>query len=163
MTPGSPRLRRHLIGTVSNQLQPSAFFSARSLTVTRVASPTISLPYLTSERISFTEHRPLKTPNPRKIDSLTVLAIPGGSQVGDWRLKSTVLVQLRHGRRQWVATTWLERMAEYGAGDTEADAIADLVTSLGEYRESLESREKKLGKSAKGELRHLQRLIERWF
>lgn len=147
--------------TVSNQLQPSAFFSAHSLAVTPTVSPTISPFCQTNEEVRFVVQKPLKTPNPSKIESLMVLAVPRGSEIGDWRLESVVLVQLRRGRRQWVATTWLEGMAEYGAGDTVADATADLVTSLGEYRVSLEKRENRLEASAQVELAHLRRLIER--
>jgi len=87
--------------------------------------------------------------------------LPRDSEIGDWRLKSIILVQIRTTRKEWLATTWLEGIAEYGVGEGGSEAIIDLVVSLGEYRESLEKREVNLGDSARRELDYLRRLIER--
>ena len=50
--------------------------------------------------------------------------------------------------------------SEYGISAVAPDAITDLIISLGEYRESLERREERLGDSALRELSALRRLIE---
>ena len=76
-------------------------------------------------------------------------------------MKSVILVQVSRTRRESVATTWLEGVAEYGTGAGDNEAISDLVVSLGEYRKALEKRERKLGDSARKELDCLRRLIER--
>ena len=115
----------------------------------------------TSPRIRITAHKAAKTPNIRKPKSVTVVSIPHDTQIAGWRLKSLLLVQLTPARRELVAETWLEGLAEYGTAENEADAITDLVVSLGEYGEALESREKNLGDSARKELDYLRRLIER--
>ena len=75
-------------------------------------------------------------------------------------MESVMLVQISHARRESVATIWLEGIAEYGTGAGDSEAISDLVVSLGEYRKSLEKRERKLGDSARKELDCLVRLIE---
>ena len=149
--------------SVSNQIEPSAFFTCPSFSVTHIASPTFSLPFQTTEEFEYLVHKALKTPNPRKIDSLTVRAISSDSsdsQICGWHLLSTLLVQLRRSRKTWVATTWLESVAEYGAGDTEVEAIEDLITSLGEYCLALEKRENQLGESAQRELARLRALLQ---
>jgi hypothetical protein len=68
---------------------------------------------------------------------------------------------MRRVGREWVATTWLEGVLEYGNGATANDSLADLIVSIGEYRESLERREEDLGDSALRELSYLRRLISR--
>ena len=70
-------------------------------------------------------------------------------------------MQIRYTPKEYVAATWLEGIAEYGAAQGQTEAVADLVVSLGEYKESLEKRETKLGDSARRELDYLRRLIKR--
>ena len=153
------------MSTISSQLTASAFFSSPEIGLVALSSPPIRFDWLTNPEFKpLVLHKPVKTPNPRKADSLTVpayLVISNDSQIGDWRLKSVMVVQLRRTRKQWLATTWLEGVAEYGTAETDGEAITDLVVSLGEYRESLEKREKKLGDSARNELAYLRNLIER--
>lgn len=50
---------------------------------------------------------------------------------------------------------------EYGIGETVESAIEDLLTSLSDYRESLEAREEKLAESEANDLAELRRLIRR--
>ena len=114
----------------------------------------------TSLGIMLTVHKPVKTPGYRKMNSLTVLSIPRDSTVAGWHLKSLLVVQISHKRKELVATTWLEGVAEYGTAKNENEAIADLIVSLGEYLEVLEGRENNLGDSARNELDCLRRLIE---
>ena len=121
----------------------------------------VELNWATSAEIKLKPHKPIKTPNPRKLDSLAVLCIPRDSTIDDWRLKSLMVVQLRRMRKECLATTWLEGMAEYGTGYTDGEAITDLVVSVGEYRESLKQREERLCDSAQRELALLRKLIER--
>ena len=146
--------------TADNQLPASAFASSPELRALWSPSSLIRSHWVTSEEIGLTIHKPAKTPNPRKLDSLTVLSVPRDTRMGNWRLKSLLMVQLRRTRRQWVATAWLEGTAEYGTAETVGEAIMDLVDSLGEYLESLEKRADTLGDSAQRELAYLRNLIE---
>jgi len=149
----------------------SAFVSNPEIRVAAVPSLPIKLKSETSSEIIFIMHNPGNTltsgkPNTVKLthgrfNTLTVFTLPRDSEIGDWRLKSIILAQIRHTRKEWLATTWLEGIAEYGVGEDTSDAIIDLVVSLGEYRESLEKQEANLGDSAQRELDHLRRIIER--
>ena len=131
----------------SSQPASTAFLSERAW----VTGPEI--------RISVV-HKPGGIPNPRRLGSLTVLPIPRDTQIGVWRVKSVIMLQIRRTRKQWLTSTWLEGIAEYGTGKTEDEATTDLISSLGEYRASLEALEERLSESARNELRHLQGLIE---
>lgn len=149
------------MNTASNGLITSAHVYDRQVQVVPLSSPLIQLSWSTSPQIRLTVHKPVKTPSVRKPNTLTVLAIPRDSEIGGWRLKSVMLVQISHSRRGSAATTWFESVAEYGTGQGEAEAITDLVVSLGEYLEALEKRQKELGDSAQKELDYLRRLINR--
>ena len=146
--------------TIGNQLPASAFVSHREIRVVSSSSPPIELMSQTSPEVKLVLPKPGRTPNPRKLESLRVLAVPPGTDIAGWLLKSVLLVQLRRARKEWLAVTWLEGIGEYGTAETDDEAIADLVVSVGEYRASLEKREKKLGDSALRELAYLRRLIE---
>jgi len=141
----------HTPTTFTNELHASAFVSSESIFVEVSSGPTIELPH----------QKPVGTPNPHTQESTTVLAIPS-REIGEWRLKTTLLVQLvPSSSHEWLAMTWLEGVPEYGTGEGDVEAIEDLVASIGEYRESLERREDKLGESAKRELGYVKRLVER--
>ena len=61
-----------------------------------------------------------------------------GTLIGNsgWMLDLDLGVDLEAGETFAVASnSWID---EYGHGDTESDAIGDLLSSLGEFRESLE-------------------------
>ena len=147
--------------TISNEIPSSAFISNPEIRIMAFPSPPIELKSETSPEIIFVMHNPGKTLTRGRSNTVTVLTLPRDSEIGDWRLKSIILVQIRTTRKEWLATTWLEGIAEYGVGEGGSEAIIDLVVSLGEYRESLEKREVNLGDSARRELDYLRRLIER--
>jgi hypothetical protein len=94
-------------------------------------------------------------------DSNFVISIPQGTEVDDWSVNAIIVVQMRRVRKEWVATTWLEGVIEYGNGASADDSLADLIVSIGEYRESLERRAEQIGDSALSELSYLRRLISR--
>ena len=94
------------------------------------------------------------------------LAIGGGLFIlsrgrswDEWSLKTDLMVGITTCPQGWLATTHLD-IAEYGFGKSLDEAVADLLTSLSDYRESLESREERLGQSAKGDLNKLRKLVE---
>lgn len=147
--------------TLSNEIPSSAFVSNPEICIVAFPSLPIELKSETSPEISFVVHNPGKTLTRGKSNTLTVLTLPRDSEIGDWRLKSIILVQIRHTQKEYLATTWLEGIAEYGVGKGESEAIIDLVVSLGEYRDSLEKQEVNLGDSARRELDYLRRIIER--
>ena len=160
------------MSTGTNKLKASAFVSNPIIRAVPLSNPPIIrvVPLSSSPlqwemegsaEIRLVVHKPVKTPISRKPSSVTVLLIPRKSEIGGWRLKSVMLVQVSRARRESVATIWLEGVAEYGTGAEDDEAISDLVGSLGEYRKALEKRERKLGGSARKELDCLRRLIER--
>ena len=114
----------------------------------------------TSEHITYDVGKPGMTPKLRNQDGLTVIAIPRKSTISDWRLKSTLIIQVRRTKKEWLAETWLEGISEYGLGQNESDAITDLIVSLGEYYKSLKMRKRKLGDSALKDIATLEKLIE---
>ena len=146
---------------VSNKVDAAAFVSSPEVWVTPSSNPAIQCKLETGQDIRLLVHKPIKTPSLRRPNSLTVFSILPNSEMGGWRLKSVLLAQVSRARRESLAVTWLEAVAEYGTGKGDGEAITDLVVSLGEYLESLEKRAKKLGSSAQRELDCLRRLIER--
>ena len=103
------------------------------------------------------------TSTPRLVgdEALTLITVLRDSIIGDWRLVDSLVGQVQRGPNKVLATTWLEGLVEYGEGRTDAEAIEDLVVSLGEYRESLEQREARLEESAAIDLKCLRRIVER--
>lgn len=92
--------------------------------------------------------------------TVSVVSLPKGLQIHGWRLKSLLLAILEADEEGVVANAWLYGVNEYGTGQTEEEAITDLVHSLGEYRQSLEERECRLSPSAKSDLLQLRALVE---
>jgi hypothetical protein len=87
--------------------------------------------------------------------------IPRGSTWDAWELATSLMVTLSTSSESWLATTYLETdIPEYGAGASQKEAIADLLTSLSDYRESLEGREERLGPPAVGDLTKLRTLLQ---
>ena len=75
-----------------------------------------------------------------------------------WELATDLTVIVRTSREEVLANTHMT-VQEYGVGSTLDEAIQDLLTSLSDYRESLEAREKTLGKEALEDLKQLRALI----
>jgi hypothetical protein len=93
-------------------------------------------------------------------ESISLVVLPKGWLCeGGKRLKSVLLVQIKISLDGVLASTYLEA-EEYGAGDNYTEAIRDLLTSLVEYLESLQSRKEKLGDSALRDLNRLEQLFE---
>lgn len=74
-------------------------------------------------------------------------------------MSTSLMVNIEVSEQGWLATTYLAELAEYGFGTSQEDAISELLTSLSDYRVSLEKREERLGPSAKDELTKLRGLI----
>ena len=148
--------------TSTNTLDASAFVSNPRVFIEVWPSPLIEVHSQTGPTVQFSVHRPVKTPHFPKAESTTVFIITKDSKIRGWHLKSVLLAQIQPtSRRGWVATTWLEGVAEYGVAKSASEAVEDLVISIGEYLESLENRVENLGDSAKRELDYLRKLIER--
>ena len=93
-------------------------------------------------------------------EATSLVVIPPGLKVeGLPPLSMVLLAQLKVSRRGVLAITYLDA-EEYGAGQTEAEAIMDLVSSLAEYKDSLEKRELRLAEGAIADLAKLRRLFE---
>ena len=103
--------------------------------------------------------KPVGTPRPRGAETVAVFTAVAGTPAGDWQLKLPLIVEARPARREWMATTWLEGVQEYGHGADLAHAFADLLSSIGEYLTSLEAHEPALGEQAIRELAYLRRLL----
>jgi len=95
--------------------------------------------------------------NPAFSEGLYLL--PKQTSWGDtWELKSDLLVQVRISHEQVLALTYLT-VPEYGTGTSLESAIYNLLTSLSEYYQLLESREDRLGPPGKEDLARLRMLI----
>ena len=89
-----------------------------------------------------------------------LLLIPKKRTWEGWTLASDLMVEIKTSDQEVLATTFLT-VAEYGSGSSMEDAVDDLLTSLSEYRESLERREERLGQSAVDDLAKLRKLLNR--
>ena len=84
--------------------------------------------------------------------------IPYGHTWDDcWELAADLHIEVGASPEE-VVVTCLD-LQEYGTGDSLESAITDLLTSLSDYRLSLESREANLAPSASKDLRILRRLV----
>ena len=93
-------------------------------------------------------------------EALGLIVIPAGWEFSrGYRLRSVLLVQLLTSEEGVLATTYLET-EEYGWGNTGNEAITDLMSSLVEYIESLESRREKLSEKSMLDLTKLHQLIQ---
>ncbi len=77
---------------------------------------------------------------------------------GAWELTADLLIEAATSEKEAAAVTLLT-VQEYGAGASLSDAVEDLLTSLRDYRQSLEAREGKLGPSAEEDLQALRALL----
>lgn len=77
-----------------------------------------------------------------------------------WVLKSYLLAIIHTSWDEVRASTYLT-VQEYGVGPSVEAAIHDLLTSLSDYYQSLESREERLGPPGKQDLERLRSLIGR--
>lgn len=86
--------------------------------------------------------------------------IPAGHSWDDrWELTADLQVEVNISQEEVVAVTCLA-LQEYGAGDSLESAVTDLLTSLSDYYQSLESRAGKLGTPASKDLSILRRLLQ---
>ena len=148
------------MNTVSNALSDLPFVSDSNIRVMPSSSIPAEITPETSPEIMITFCKTGTTRTQRRQSSLTVLAIPGGTKISGWHVKSVMLVQVSRTRKESVATIWLENVVEYGVGKKDNEAIIDLIVSIGEYKQSLEKLKKKLGDSSRKDLENLCKLIE---
>jgi len=92
-------------------------------------------------------------------ESTSLVMIPEGFKAEGYpQLRTLLLAHLKVSRRGVLATSYLDA-EEYGAGQTEQEAVFDLVSSLAEYKVSLEEREGRLSDGALADLAKLRRLF----
>ena len=82
--------------------------TSRRISLPQQTSPTAILRVETSPELSLIVQAPGRTLDSRRYDSVTVRPIDRRTQVGEWFLRESLLVELRPIRRQRLATTWLE-------------------------------------------------------
>ena len=88
--------------------------------------------------------------------------IPSGcSWSSDWELTGDLAVEVKTSEDETLAVARHLAVEEYGAGASLEEAVQDLLTSLSEYRESLEEREARLGAPAAADLSKLRSIIRR--
>jgi len=150
-----------LVVNVSNELNASAFVSSAVLTLEPTIIPFIQWQSQGSPEMDYAVRESIQTPIVTTPQSVTVLSIPMDTELAGWYIKSLLLTEIQHTPEGSIAKTWLEGVCEYGTSKDENEALSDLVTSLGEYRESLEDREDSLGESARKDLIYLRKLIDR--
>jgi len=89
-----------------------------------------------------------------------LIVMAGGFKVENYPpLREVLLAQLKVSRAGVLAITYLDT-EEYGSGQTEDQAVADLISSLAEYKDSLEQREDRLSEEAMADLSKLRRLFD---
>lgn len=84
----------------------------------------------------------------------------GHAWEGGWELARDLWVEIRTTSEETLAVTRLT-VEEYGTGASVEEAVQDLLTSLSEYRESLEEREERLGVPAVADLAKLRKILRR--
>ena len=91
-----------------------------------------------------------------------VHVIPSGySWSGDWELAADLVVEIQTSGQKVLAVAHQLTVEEYGSGTSLEEAVQDLLTSLPDYRESLEEREERLGAPAVADLARLRKVIRR--
>ena len=91
-----------------------------------------------------------------------LLVIPSDcSWDGDWELAGDLVVEIQTSEQEVLAIARQLTIEEYGAGASLEEAVRDLLTSLSEYRESLEEREERLGAPAVADLAKLRKILRR--
>ena len=89
-----------------------------------------------------------------------LIMIDAGCTWDAWELATSLMITVSVSPESWLATTYLESdVPEYGLGESYGEAIADLLTSLSDYRASLEGREDRLGPPAVSDLAKLRTLL----
>jgi len=83
-----------------------------------------------------------------------------GDMFGRWRLRGGLTVRLQTIEDGWLADTMVGPLAEYGVGPTEDDAVADLVSSLGDLLTSYTRYAEELHPHALAELTALREYVE---
>ena len=84
----------------------------------------------------------------------------GHRWMGTCELLGDLFIQTSQSEGQFVAATTYLALEEYGVGSTLEEAICDLLTSLWDYRQSLEELEPTLSQSAAADLEELKTLIK---
>ena len=85
--------------------------------------------------------------------------IPSGHSWGNcWHLTADLHVEVNSLQEEMVSITCLD-LQEYGIGDSMESAITDLLTSLSDYYQSLESRQAKLAPPGVKDLNMLRHLL----
>ncbi len=79
----------------------------------------------------------------------------------DWELAGDLAVEIQTSEQEVLAIAHQLTVEEYGAGASLEEAVWDLLTSLSEYRESLEEREERLGAPAVADLARLRKILRR--
>ena len=86
--------------------------------------------------------------------------IPAGHSWDDcWELASDLHIEVDTTPEDEAVVITCLNLREYGMGDSLESAITDLLTSLSDYYQSLESREAKLAPSASKDLQILRGLV----
>ena len=142
---------------ISNALPASAFNSSPSITVEPTSSPVIDLIWSTTPRIKIVVSKSGTTGEHKWTSSLTVIPLPGETEIGGWRALSLIIVRLRPGRDLWYSRTWLAGLVARGKGETVGKAIVGLFSDLGA---KLENSEEHPGLTPNRRLARLRSMIE---
>ena len=80
---------------------------------------------------------------------------------GYWELAGDLVVEVQTCQEEVLAIAHQLTVEEYGAGASLEEAVRDLLTSLSDYRESLEEREARLSPPTVADLAKLRSIIRR--
>ncbi len=75
------------------------------------------------------------------------------------QLKTDLTAEIEHSTEGWAATVEVECLFEYGWGDTEQEAIDDLICSLGGYKLWLVERRGNLAECSARDLELIEDMV----
>ena len=99
-------------------------------------------------------------PESQKSTGLYLIPAKHSWDNSSWELLNELLVEIHYSTAEVLATTCLS-VQEYGIGSTFEEAVADLLTSLSDYYQSLEARQDRLADAAVNDITKLRQLIRR--
>ena len=92
------------------------------------------------------------------VSTVQLIVLPSGISWDEWELTESLLVEVVPSEEGVFASPSLV-VDEYGMGSTLTEALDDLLTSMSEYLDSLQSREARLGPPGLADLAKLRKLL----
>ena len=85
--------------------------------------------------------------------------LPKGRRGCHHQLKTDLTVEIKQTSEEWFATVEIECLYEWGVGETEEQAIDDLVCSLGDYKLWLDKHRDNLAECSSRDLELIENMV----